>query len=86
MCFQKVYSSRRTGQTQQQFKRNVGSAAIDILLSAVLLRTESLTSSYVQDDISPEVPKRQIEIAASFLEEKNPNEVCFFVLLFLDFF
>lgn len=64
----------------------MGSTAIDILLSAVLLRTESLTSSYVQDDISPEVPKRQIEIAASFLEEKNPNAVWFFVLLFLGFF
>lgn len=64
----------------------MGSTAIDILLSAVLLRTESLKNSYVQDDISPEVPKRQIEIAASFLEEKNPNAVWFFVLLFLGFF
>lgn len=44
-----------------------------------------LLQAHTRDAFSPEVPYRQMKIAALFLEEKKPNVVWVFVLL-LGFF
>lgn len=59
---------------------------LGILFCAVLLRIASLTSSYIWDAFSPEVPYRQMKTAALFLEEENPKccvGFCFIVGVFL---